>query len=72
MLLEFLAALQQERFGVRILSLARQTCTQEAHHIEPILRISPTSRIRPLKKYFGSPNPSKCWGIVHPESAKRL
>jgi phosphoenolpyruvate carboxylase len=33
---------------------------------------NPTSRIRPLKKYFGSPNPSKCWGIVHPESAKRL
>ena len=34
--------------------------------------ISPTSRIRPRKKYFGSPIPSKCWGIVHPESAKRL
>jgi hypothetical protein len=34
--------------------------------------LNPTSRIRPLKKYFGSPNPSKCWGIVHPESAKRL
>jgi len=34
--------------------------------------VSPTSRIRPQKKFFGSPNPSNCWGILHPGSAKRL
>src|ERR1035441_2735537 len=34
--------------------------------------VSPTSRIRPRKKFFGSPNPSNCWGILHPDSAKGL
>jgi hypothetical protein len=37
-----------------------------------ILCFSPTSRIRPRKKFFGSPNPSNCWGILHPDFAKRL
>jgi hypothetical protein len=37
-----------------------------------VRELSPTSRIRPRKKFFGSPNPSNCWGILHLDPAKRL
>ena len=40
-LLESLTTLEQERFGFGVFLLARQTGTEQAHHVELICRIRP-------------------------------